>query len=235
MTFAGSHVTLVLSPCVDASMSFDLPPVTRNLIIACVGIYLLQMVTGNVLLIHFGLWPIGQREFLGANGQPIVVGFQIWQLVSYAFLHGGLAHLFFNMFALFMFGGPIERLFGARNFLIYFFVCTIFAAVAQLLVVHYFTGGFYPTIGASGGIFGLLLAYGMMYPRTTIMLIIPPVPMPAWLFVTGYGVLELIFGVTGTEAGVAHFAHLGGMVGGFLLIMYWRGWLPIKPKRRLSP
>ncbi len=221
-------------------MSFDLPPVTRNLIIACIVVYLLQMLTGDMqtfaLTRYFGLWPIGER-ILGysADGTPITVGFQIWQLVTYAFLHGGLTHLFFNMFALYMFGGPIERLFGARNFLIYFFVSTIFAALAQLLMVHYFSGGFYPTIGASGGIFGLLLAYGMMYPRTTIMLIIPPVPMPAWLFVTGYGALELIFGVTGTEAGVAHFAHLGGMVGGFILIMYWRGWLPIKPKRRLRP
>ena len=215
-------------------MYFDLPPMTRGLIIACVAIYLLQMVTGSTLDLYLALWPLGHRTFIGGDGSAITVGFQIWQLVTFSFLHGGLLHLFFNMFALFMFGGPIERLLGGREFLIYYFVCTIIAAIAQLLVIRYFTGGFYPTIGASGGIFGLLLAYGMMYPHTRIMLLFPPIPMPAWLFVTGYGVIELVLGVTGTDAGVAHFAHLGGMAGGFLLLQYWRGKLPIKPRRRLT-
>jgi len=112
-------------------------------------------------------------------------------------------------------------------------VCTVLAALAQLLVVKFFTGGFYPTIGASGGIFGVLLAFGMLYPHVRIMLLFPPIPMPAWLFVIGYGALELVLGVTGTEAGVAHFAHLGGMFGGLLLIQYWRGRLPLKPQQRL--
>jgi membrane associated rhomboid family serine protease len=90
----------------------------------------------------------------------------------------------------------------------------------------------YPTIGASGGVFGLLLAFGMMFPRRMVMLLFPPIPMPAWLLVTLYGALELLLGITGTQAGVAHFAHLGGMAGGFLMIQYWRGRLPIKPGRR---
>jgi membrane associated rhomboid family serine protease len=208
-------------------MDFDLPPVTRALLIANGAVYLLQMLTGQALIVHFALWPLGASEF--AN----VPGFQPWQLVTYGFLHGGLTHIAFNMLALWMFGGPIERLFGSRPFALYYFVCVIGAAIAQLLVIEFFTGGFYPTLGASGGVFGLLLAYGMMYPHTRIMLLFPPIPMPAWLFVTGYGALELFLGITGTQAGVAHFAHLGGMAFGFILIQYWRGKLPIRPRRIL--
>jgi len=208
-------------------MGFDLPPVTRVLLVANIAVYLLQMLSGDTLIIHFALWP------LGASPYGDVVGFQPWQLVTYGFLHGSLTHLAFNMFALWMFGGAIERLFGARPFALFYFVSVIGAAVTQLAVVHFFTGGFYPTLGASGGIFGLLLAYGMMYPHARILLLFPPIPMPAWLFVIGYGAVELVLGITGTQAGVAHFAHLGGMAFGFVLIEYWRGKLPIKPRRIL--
>ena len=208
-------------------MHFDLPPVTRALLIANIAVYLLQMLAGETLIVHFALWPLGTSMYEN------VAGFQPWQVVTYGFLHGGFAHLAFNMFALWMFGGAIENLFGARPFALYYFVCVIGAAIAQLAVVHIFTGGYYPTLGASGGVFGLLLAYGMMYPHSRIMLLFPPIPMPAWLFVTGYGVIELILGITGTQAGVAHFAHLGGMAGGFVLIQYWRGKLPWKPRRVL--
>jgi membrane associated rhomboid family serine protease len=211
-------------------MPIDLPSVTRTLLIANVGIYLLQMLLGDTLIMHFALWPIGAEMPVRGGG---TVGFEIWQLVSYGFLHGGLTHLLFNMLALWMFGGRIERLFGSQPFAIYYIACVVGAAVAQLIVVRYFTGGFYPTLGASGGVFGLLLAFGMMFPRERIMLLIPPIPMPAWLFVTGYGVAELIFGITNTQAGVAHFAHLGGMATGFVLIQYWRGKLPFKPRRIL--
>jgi membrane associated rhomboid family serine protease len=208
-------------------MPFDLPPVTRALLIANVAVYLLQMLTGEALLIHFALWPLGPSQYAD------VAGFEPWQLVTYSFLHGGLTHIAFNMLALWMFGGPIERLFGSRPFALYYFVCVIGAAIAQLLVTAYWTGGYYPTLGASGGIFGLLLAYGMMYPHARILLLFPPIPMPAWLFVIGYGVVELFLGVTGTAAGVAHFAHLGGMAIGFVLIQYWRGKLPVRPRRIL--
>jgi membrane associated rhomboid family serine protease len=208
-------------------MGFDLPPVTRVLLVANIAVYLLQMLSGDTLIIHFALWP------LGASPYGDVVGFQPWQLVTYGFLHGSLTHLAFNMFALWMFGGAIERLFGARPFALYYFVSVIGAAVTQLAVIHFFTGGFYPTLGASGGIFGLLLAYGMMYPHARILLLFPPIPMPAWLFVIGYGAVELVLGITGTKAGVAHFAHLGGMAFGFVMIEYWRGKLPIKPNRIL--
>jgi membrane associated rhomboid family serine protease len=212
-------------------MPFDLPPVTRALLIANVAVYLLQILLQmqgrDALIAYFALWPLGHSQYTD------VPGFQVWQLVTYSFLHGGLTHIGFNMLALWMFGGPIERLFGSRPFALYYFVCVIGAAVAQLLVTAYVTGGYYPTLGASGGIFGLLLAYGMMYPHARILLLFPPIPMPAWLFVICYGALELFLGVTGTQAGVAHFAHLGGMAIGFVLIQYWRGKLPVKPRRIL--
>lgn len=208
-------------------MHIDLPPVTRALLIANIGIYLLQMLTDNALVVAFALWPLGPSPYQD------VPGFQVWQVVTYGFLHGGFTHIAFNMLALWMFGGAIENLFGARPFALYYFVCVIGAALAQLAVVHFFTGGYYPTLGASGGVFGLLLAYGMMYPHARIMLLFPPIPMPAWLFVTGYGAIELFLGITGTQAGVAHFAHLGGMAFGFVLIQYWRGKLPWKPRRIL--
>ena len=208
-------------------MHIDIPPVTRALLIANIAIFLVQMLTGNLLVIHFALWPFGPSQFTD------VPGFEPWQLVTYGFLHGGFTHIAFNMFALWMFGGAIENTFGARPFTLYYFVCVIGAAVTQLAFMHFFPHGYFPTLGASGGIFGLLLAYGMMYPHQRIMLLIPPIPMPAWLFVTGYGAIELFLGVTGTEAGVAHFAHLGGMAFGFVLIEYWRGKLPLKPRRIL--
>lgn len=213
---------------------FDMPPATRALLIANVAVFLLQQLAGDFMMVHFALWPLGPDQTgLGADGALISVGFRIWQLVTYAFMHGGLAHIFFNMFALYMFGGTIEHLFGTRKFVIYYFVCLVVAAIAQLLTIAFFTGGFYPTVGASGAVFGLLLAFGMLYPNERLMLLIPPIPMPAWVFVSGYIVLELVLGITGTQAGVAHFAHLGGALAGFLMIQYWRGKFPIKPARRL--
>jgi membrane associated rhomboid family serine protease len=207
-------------------MGYDLPPVTRALLFANVAIYLLQMLTGNLLVIYFALWPLGSSSY--AN----VPGFEPWQIVTYGFLHGGFAHIAFNMLALWMFGGSIERLFGPRPFAFYYFACVIGAALAQLAVMHFFPSGFSPTLGASGGIFGLLLAFGMLYPNERILVYFA-IPMPAWLFVTGYAALELFYGVTGRDEGVAHFAHLGGAAIGFVLIEYWRGKLPLKPRRIL--
>ncbi|CAM0998148.1 Peptidase S54 rhomboid domain-containing protein [Rhodanobacter sp. Root179] len=202
-------------------MPFDLPPVTRNLLIANVAVFLLQKVMGQVLLMNFALWPLGSGLF------------GVWQIVTSAFMHGSLAHIAFNMIALYMFGGTIERTFGARNFTIYYFVCAISASLLQLAVLWFFPGQVGPTLGASGAIFGLLLAFGMLYPQEKVMLIFLPIPMPAWLFVSLYAAAELTMGVTGIEPGVAHFAHLGGMLGGIVLIQYWRGRLPWKPRRRL--
>lgn len=169
----------------------------------------------------FALWPLATPEAIRFGDAGVVAtGFAPWQLVSYGFLHGDLMHLFFNMFALYMFGLPVERLWGARRFLVYYFVCLVGAGLIQLTVAAV-TGDVYPTIGASGAVFGVLLAYGLMFPNSTIMLLIPPIPMKAKYFVVGYGLLTLFFGMTGTMTGIAHFAHLGGMLFGFLLIMAW--------------
>jgi membrane associated rhomboid family serine protease len=194
-----------------------MPPVTRTLLVLNVAIFALQFVMGPLLLRWFALWPPASAQFPGAPG------FEVWQLLTYGFLHGGLTHLFFNMFALYMFGGEIERLFGARRFLTYYLVCVVGAAIAQLVVISNLDSRPVPTVGASGGVFGLLLAFGMAFPQRRIMLLFPPIPMPAWLFVTLYGLLELYLGVTGSGQGVAHFAHLGGMVAGFILLLRWRG------------
>jgi len=191
-----------------------MPPVTTSLIVANVAMFLLFSSTGD-LLSPLALWPLGAAQYVG-------IGFAPWQLVTYAFLHGSMLHLLFNMFALYMFGTAIEQVFGSRRYLIYYAVCVVSAALAQLLVAK-LTGGFYPTVGASGGVFGLLLAYGLYFPNNRVTLLFPPIPLPARVFVLIYAALELVMGVTGAQSGVAHFAHLGGMVGGFIMLRYWRG------------
>jgi membrane associated rhomboid family serine protease len=186
----------------------SLPPATRAIIAANVIAFLLQLYIGEALLQQFALWPLGTL-------------FQPWQIVTYAFLHGSFAHIFFNMFALFMFGRPLEYFWGSRRFTVYYFACVIAAGATQLWT-SVLANSTEATVGASGGVFGLLLAFAMYFPRQRITLLFPPIPMPAWLFVSLYGVLELVLGVTNTQAGVAHFAHLGGMLGGALVILYWR-------------
>jgi membrane associated rhomboid family serine protease len=199
-----------------------MPPVTTSLIVANVAMFLLFNSVGDMLS-PLALWPIGASQFGGA-------GFAPWQLVTYAFLHGSVLHLMFNMFALYMFGGAIEQVFGPRRYLSYYLVCVVSAALTQLLFAK-LTGGFYPTVGASGGVFGLLLAYGLYFPNNRVMLLFPPIPMPARVFVFVYAAIELAMGVTGVESGVAHFAHLGGMIGGFLMLRYWRGGGPTWRRR----
>jgi len=189
-------------------------PVARYILIACIAGYLLDHYLIAGLGEVFALWPL--------HDYPVLPSFQPWQLVSYAFLHGSAMHLFFNMFALYMFGSSIEELMGSRRFLVYYIVCVITAAITQL-VVQKMMGGFpVATVGASGGVFGILLAYGLAFPHRKLMLIFPPIPMPAWLFVTLYGLLELYMGFYARGSNVAHFAHLGGMAGGLALILYWR-------------
>jgi membrane associated rhomboid family serine protease len=198
-------------------MPASIPPATRALLFINVAIFAVQLLTGDLLLRPFALWPPASPQFPGAPS------FQVWQLLTYGFLHGSLTHLFFNMFALYMFGGEIERLLGTKHYVVYYLACVVGAAVAQFVVVSNMEMQPIPTVGASGGVFGLLLAFGMAYPQRRIMLLFPPIPMPAWLFVTLYGLLELYLGVTGSGQGVAHFAHLGGMVAGYALLVYWRG------------
>jgi membrane associated rhomboid family serine protease len=189
-------------------MLFNLPPATRALLLANVGVFLLQLVIGPVLTDWFALWPPGTQ-------------FEPWQLLTYAFLHEGFMHIFFNMFALFMFGTPLERYWGSGRFLVFYCVCVLAAGLTQLTVAL-FDHSEAATLGASGGIFGLLLAFAVYFPRQRIMLLFPPIPLPAWAFVTLYGLLELFLGVTGNQASVAHFAHLGGMLGGAAMILIWR-------------
>jgi len=160
--------------------------------------------------------------------------------VTYGFMHDerNLFHLIFNMLALAMFGAQLEYIWGQRRFLTYYVVCLVGAAICQLLVGAWTLsqgGDTYPTVGASGAIFGLLLAYGMLFPHQRVMLLIPPVPMKARTLVIVYGVIELLLGVTGTMPGVAHFAHLGGMLFGWLLIRYWRGQPPFGGGGRRRP
>lgn len=145
--------------------------------------------------------------------------------MTYAFLHGGLAHLFLNMFALWMFGRDVEQALGSRHYAILYFAAVLSAACVQLLVVSS-SGRFYPTVGASGGVFGVLLAFAYLFPRRTLVLLFPPIPMPAWLFVTVYGLIELTNGVFGTRSGIAHFAHLGGMLGAFVVLRHYVGRRP---------
>lgn len=203
-------------------MFYSTPPVTRTLIGANVAMFLAQLLLGGILTIKFALWPLSSMSSTGVGG------FQPWQILSYSFLHGTIWHLGFNMFALYMFGGELERLWGPKRLLNLYLASVICAALAQLAVSSLASLAPYPTIGASGGVFGLLLAYALYFPSRTIVLLFPPIPMPAWLFVTLYGALELYLGVTGTQAGVAHFAHLGGMLGAWLLIQYWRGGPPFR-------
>src|SRR5512140_2822119 len=208
-----------------------LPPVTLALLVANVIIFLLQQGGGDTLLVDFALWPIGPHQVAQLDdGSMAQIGFQPWQIVSYSFLHGSYAHIGFNMLALWMFGGPVEEVLGGRRYTFYYFACVIGAACAQLAVMALFQSGhFYPTVGASGGVFGLLLAFAIFYPQARIAFLFVPVPVPAPLFVIGYMILELVLGITGTQAGVAHFAHLGGALIGFVLIKLWHLRAPRAP------
>lgn len=196
------------------------PPAAYVIIGLTVLAYFFQSAAPMDALRVFALWPVSTPSAMRVGSALLETGFQPWQLVSYGLLHGGLGHLFFNMFAFYMFGVPIERAWGTQRFVIFYVVCLIGAGLVQLLVAA-LAGEVYPTIGASGAVFGILLAFGMMYPNTRLMLLFPPIPIKAKWFVLGYGALTLFMGITGTMAGVAHFAHLGGMLFGLVLILYW--------------
>ena len=194
-----------------------IPTVTKALILACVGFFCAGLLLPGWVEVLLALWPLGSGRFMP------------WQLLTYGLLHGNVTHLFFNMLGLWMFGSEIERLWGGKRYAWFIVASVVSAAVVQLLW-QMLTGGFAPTVGASGGLFGLLLAFGMMFPNRIIMPLFPPIPMKAKTFVAVYGGLELLFGITG-GSGVAHFAHLGGMLGGFLMIRYWRGQAPFGRRR----
>lgn len=194
-----------------------------NLLIAnCVVFLAMMLLDENRIYELFALFPYESPWF------------EVWQPVTYMFMHGNFSHLFFNMFALWMFGRGLEMELGTKRFLTYYFVCGIGAALVQMgmaeidlmrLPVNSIAYQQYlwtPTVGASGAVFGLLLAFGMLHPNATIMLIFPPIPMKAKWFVIIYGLVELFFGMSGSMDNVAHFAHLGGMFWGWLLLTWWR-------------
>jgi membrane associated rhomboid family serine protease len=188
----------------------------KLLIAANVLVFLVQSQT-RVDLTALELWPL---QPIGGQAQH----FQPWQLVTYAFLHSTdyLTHLGFNMLGLWMFGSEVERRVGPGRLLACYFASVITAALSQLFVPVMFGAPPAPVIGASGGVFGLILAYAILFPRQKVIPLIPPIPMPAWVFATLYAVLELILGITGRVADVAHVAHLGGMVGSALVMTQWR-------------
>jgi membrane associated rhomboid family serine protease len=187
----------------------------KSLIVANIVMFALQNLWPDGTQILFALWPLQTID-----GHS----FHLWQIVTYAFLHstGNISHLLFNMLGLWMFGAEIERYVGPRRLLACYFASVLTAALTQLFVPMVFGAPPGPTIGASGGVFGLLLAYAFLFPRRKVVPLIPPIPMPAWLFATIYAGVELFLGVTGTMSDVAHFAHLGGMVGSALVITQWR-------------
>lgn len=226
-----------------------IPVVVKNLIIINVLFYL-----GTLMLQKTG---IDLYDYLGLYF-PLSEKFRLHQVFTYMFMHdtSGLGHIFFNMFALYMFGRVLESVWGPKRFLTFYLVTGVGAAIIQSLVtaveyqfliskispdqVEYFKqlaleGKFIPgtpseklamifntpTVGASGAVFGILLGFGMLFPNTQLMLLFPPIPIKAKYFVAGYGILELIFGVSGIQGSVAHFAHLGGMLFGYFMIRYW--------------
>lgn len=202
-------------------MPYSTTHIVKNLLIINVLCFIAQLtpIFSTWMIEYLALWSYSSGLFYP------------WQLLTYGFLHNPntFSHIMFNMFALWMFGSQIEDSMGSKRFLTYYLACVIGAGVVQLIFSH-LEGTIYPTLGASGGVFGLLLAFGMMFPEQSVYLMFLPIPIKAKWFVVGYGLIELMNGVFYTNSNVAHFAHLGGMLFGFVMILYWRGKLPLKPK-----
>ncbi len=188
-----------------------LPTVIFGLLVVNGLVFALQQMSPKFMVINFALWPATDAR------SP----FAFWQLLTYGFLHGSPMHIFFNMFGLWMFGRDLENFMGSRRFLSYFLVCVVGAGAIQLVVAAW-QGGLYPTVGASGGVFGILLAYGLTFPNRIVVPLFPPIPMRAITFVVVFGLLELYLGVSGGAPGIANFAHLGGMLFGYLMLRHWR-------------
>lgn len=197
-----------------------IPAVTKAMMLICTAVFCVQLLLSRYVPLQawFALWPPASPRFMP------------WQVLTYAFLHGDMLHLFFNMMGLWMFGSELERLWGQKRYIHFLLAGVLAAAVAQL-VISTLAGSPWPTVGASGALFAMLLAFGMLFPNRTIMPLFPPIPMKAKTFVLVFGGLELLLGLLGAS-GVAHFAHLGGMLGGWLIIRYWRGQPPFGGRRR---
>jgi Uncharacterized membrane protein (homolog of Drosophila rhomboid) len=203
----------------------SIPDAVRNLLIINVVIWLVASIPSisNYMLEKFSLFPVES---------PL---FKWWQPLTHMFMHGGFAHIFFNMYSLVFFGSALERMWGTKKFLLFYFVCGLGAAFCHDLVLHLQITSYInadnmaaaynimrtPTVGASGAIYGLLLGCGMLFPNTVLQLIFPPVRMKMKWFVIIFGAIELICGIFGGD-NVAHFAHLGGMIFGLILVLYWK-------------
>jgi membrane associated rhomboid family serine protease len=208
----------------------NVPRVTRNLLIINVLMFVGFLLNQEKMTTAFALF------------YPTSPYFHWWQYITHMFMHGGFWHIFFNMYTLFIFGSVVERIIGEKKFLIFYFVCGLGAAALHTGVEYlqaqsymaqiaqgntaamqaYQTLKMTPTVGASGAIYGLLIGYAMLFPNARLTLIFPPVTLSAKWWVIIFAVIELVTGVTGLASGIAHFAHLGGMLFGFLLIRYWR-------------
>lgn len=208
----------------------NVPTAVKNLIIINVLVMIMTSLNENFMYEKFALF------------YPTSVFFHWWQPLTHMFMHGGFWHLFFNMYTLYIFGSVLERVWGTKKFLIFYFVTGLGAALVhtgvEWLQMQYWMGvaaegsasamasihalKVTPTVGASGAIYGLLMGYAMLYPDSVMTLIFPPVSMKAKWFVLIFAAIELLTGITGTGGGIAHFAHLGGLIFGFLLIMYWK-------------
>ena len=201
-----------------------IPPVTRNLLIINVIVYVATLVNENFMIGTFAMF------------YPASPLFRWWQPLTHMFMHGGFWHILFNMYTLVMFGMVVERALDTKKFLILYFVAGLGAValhtgVEWLEARHMMSVGnaagimdLYrtPIVGASGAIYGVLVAFAMLYPQARMTLIFPPVTLDAKWMVTIFIGIELFTGITGTQMGIAHFAHLGGALFGFLLIFYWR-------------
>lgn len=192
---------------------FRTPPIVKNLLIANALIYMAMALIPPFFRIAT------QWGVLYWVGQPF---FHLYQFFTYMFLHSSFSHLFFNMFALWMFGRTLEYELGSQRFLVYYLVCGVGAALFQMGVAWIAGDTGIALLGASGAVMGLLLAFGVMHPNETIILFPIPIPIKAIWFVIGYAVVEILLGWTGRQVGVAHFAHVGGMLWGLLLLLYWR-------------
>lgn len=192
---------------------FSTPPVVQNLIIANCVVYIAMTLIPAVNALFSEYLQLFWFE------SPY---YHTYQFVTYMFLHGGFWHLFSNMFALWMFGRTLEYELGSRRFFIYYMICGIGAALLQMGVAAITGDIYFRLVGASGAVMGLLLAFGVMHPNNEIYIMPLPFPIKAKWFVIGYAVLEIALGWSGAESGVAHFAHVGGMLWGLLLLLYWR-------------
>ncbi len=194
-------------------LSNSIPPVTLNILIVTTLAFLADVVLeriGIYLIQYLALFPVASDYFMPH------------QIITHMFMHGSIGHLFFNMFAVFMFGRTLETVWGPRKFLTYYLLTGIGAGLTQLLVTA-IAGSMVPTVGASGAVFGILVAFGMMFPNAQLFIIPFPFPIKAKWLVIGYGLFELLSGITNNaDDNVAHFAHLGGLLTGVIILLIWR-------------